>query len=78
VIGVTVEIDSSGVSALTATQNSRSFEMMQHAMYEVLSRERMRAHDEQVRQAYLRQLVVLHRRQRKVDAARRALHLLSV
>jgi hypothetical protein len=51
--------------------------MMQHAMYEVLSRERMRAHDEQVRLAYLRQLAVLRRRQRKVDAARRALHFLS-
>jgi hypothetical protein len=52
--------------------------MMQHAMYEVLSRERMRVNDEQVRRAYLRRLAVLRRRQRRVDAARRSLHALSV
>jgi hypothetical protein len=52
--------------------------MMQHAMYEVLSRERLRVNDEQVRRAYLRQLAVLRRRQRRVDAARRALQSLSV
>jgi hypothetical protein len=51
--------------------------MMQHVMYEALSRERMREHEEQVRRAYLRRLAVVHRRQRRVDAARRALHQLS-
>jgi hypothetical protein len=65
-------------TALTNTQDSRSTQMMQHAMYEVLSRERMRANDEQVRRAYLRRLAVLRRRQRRVDAARRSLHALSV
>jgi hypothetical protein len=52
--------------------------MMQHAMYEVLSRERMRVDQEQVRRAYLRRLAVLRRRQRRVESARRALHSLSV
>jgi hypothetical protein len=52
--------------------------MMQHAMYEALARERMRVDDEQVRVAYLRRLAVLRRRQRRVDAARRALQAVSV
>jgi hypothetical protein len=52
--------------------------MMQAVMYEVLSRERTRVSDEQVRRAYLRQLAVLRRRQRKADSARRALQSLSV
>jgi hypothetical protein len=52
--------------------------MLQHTMYEVLSRERTRVSDEQVRRAYLRQLAVLRRRQRKADAARRALQSLTV
>ena len=52
--------------------------MMQHALFEVLARERMREHDERVRQAYLRQLAVVRRRQRRLDAARRALHYLPV
>jgi hypothetical protein len=52
--------------------------MLQHAMYEVMSRERMREHDEQVRRAYLRRLAVLRRRQRKVDAVRLSLHSRSV
>jgi hypothetical protein len=52
--------------------------MLQHLMYEALSRERMRISDDQVRRAYLRQLSVLRRRQRRADAARRALQSLSV
>ena len=63
------------MTATATTPLSRSTQMMQQAMYEVMSRERMRGHDEQVRRAYLRQLAALRRRQRKVDAARRALHL---
>jgi hypothetical protein len=51
---------------------------MQQLMYEAMSRERMRVDDDQVRRAYLRQLAVLRRRQRKADAARRALQALSV
>ena len=64
--------------ALTTTRDSRSKQMMQHAMYEVLSRERMQVSDEQVRRAYVRRLAVLRRRQRRVDAARRALQAVSV
>jgi hypothetical protein len=52
--------------------------MMQNLLYEVMARERMRVDDDQVRRAYLRQLAVLRRRQRKADAARRALQSLSV
>jgi hypothetical protein len=52
--------------------------MLQHALYEALARERAQVQDEQVRRAYLRQLAVLRRRQRRVDAARRALQSLSV
>jgi hypothetical protein len=63
---------------VTPTTNSRSSLMMQSLMYEVLSRERTRVSDEQVRRAYLRQLAVLRRRQRKADSARRALQSLSV
>jgi hypothetical protein len=66
------------MTATATTTPLRSKQMLQQAMYEVMSRERMRSHDEQVRRAYLRQLAVLRRRQRRVDAARRALHSLSV
>jgi hypothetical protein len=52
--------------------------MMQYEMYEALARERMRVQDEHVRRAYVRRLAVLRRRQRRVDAARRALQSLSV
>jgi hypothetical protein len=52
--------------------------MLQQALYEALARERVQVNDEQVRRAYLRQLAVLRRRQRRVDAARRALQSLSV
>jgi hypothetical protein len=47
-------------------------------MAEAMSRERMRVRDDQVRQAYLRRLAVLRRRQRKADAARRAMQSLAV
>jgi hypothetical protein len=52
--------------------------MLQQLMVEAMSRERVRVSDEQVRRAYLRQLSVLRRRQRRADAARRALQSLSV
>jgi hypothetical protein len=70
--------DQPGISPAVYQTNSRSFQMMQSLLYEVLSRERTRVDDEQVRRAYLRQLAVLRRRQRKADAARRALQSLSV
>jgi hypothetical protein len=52
--------------------------MFQHAMYEVLSRDRMRVSEDQVRRAYVHRLAVLRRRQRRVEAARRSLQALSV
>jgi hypothetical protein len=52
--------------------------MLQQLMIEELTRERSRVSDEQVRRTYLRRLAVLRRRQRKADAARRALQSLSV
>jgi hypothetical protein len=52
--------------------------MLHNAMYEALARERAQAHEEQVRRAYLRRVAVLRRRQRRGDAARRALQSLSV
>jgi hypothetical protein len=65
-------------AAITTTPDSRSSTMSQHAMYEVLAREHVsvQANDEQVRRAYLRQLAVLRRRQRKADAAHRAMQSL--
>jgi hypothetical protein len=67
------------MTVATATiQDSRSSQMLQYAMYEALARERMRVHDDQMRRAYVRRLAVLRRRQRRVDAARRALQSLSV
>jgi len=68
----------SGVTRATDQQLSRSFTMLQPAMYEAFARERAQVHNDQVRRAYLRQLAVLRRRQRRVDAARRALHALQV
>lgn len=50
--------------------------MMQQLMYEAMARERMQVSDERVRRAYLRQLAVVRRRQRRADAARR--HLVSL
>jgi hypothetical protein len=52
--------------------------MHQHSLYEALARERMRVSEEQVRREYVRRLAVLRRRQRRAEAARRALHALSV
>jgi hypothetical protein len=52
--------------------------MLQQLMYEAMARDRMRVSDEQARRAYLRQLAVVRRRQRRADAARRHLVSLSV
>jgi hypothetical protein len=51
--------------------------MMQQLMVEALARERVRADPERARRAYVRQLAVVRRRQRRVDAARRHLVTLS-
>jgi hypothetical protein len=51
--------------------------MLQHSLSEALARERMRESEQQVRREYVRRLAVLRRRQRRVEAARRALHALS-
>jgi hypothetical protein len=45
-------------------------------MYEAMARDRMRINDERARRAYVRQLAVVRRRQRRADAARR--HLVSL
>jgi hypothetical protein len=66
------------MSAITTNANSRSSHVMQQLMYEAMARERTQVSDERVRRAYLRQLAVLRRRQRKADSARRALQSLSV
>jgi hypothetical protein len=66
------------MSATTPITLSRSYAMKYQLMCEAMSRERMRVHDDQVRRAYLHRLAVLRRRQRKADAARRALQSLSV
>jgi hypothetical protein len=52
--------------------------MLQQLMYEAMARERMRTLDEGARRAYVRRLAVLRRRQRRADAARRALQSMSV
>jgi hypothetical protein len=51
---------------------------MHYVMHEALLRERMQATEEYVRRARLRKLAVLRRRQRKGDAARRALQALTM
>jgi hypothetical protein len=50
--------------------------MMQQLLYEAMARDRMRESDERARRAYVRQLAVVRRRQRRADAARQ--HLLSL
>jgi hypothetical protein len=52
--------------------------MLQQLMAEALTRERVRAADQYALQAYARKLAVLRRRQRRLDAARRALASLTV
>ena len=52
--------------------------MLQQLMAEALTRERVRAADQHALQAYARKLAVLRRRQRRLDAARRALASLTV
>ncbi|HTR70232.1 MAG TPA: hypothetical protein VMH41_08380 [Mycobacteriales bacterium] len=52
--------------------------MLPYELSEALARDRVRLQEEQMRRAYLRRLAVLRRRQRRVDAARRALQSLSV
>jgi hypothetical protein len=66
------------MSAITSTTISRSTEVIQQLMYEEMARERERVRADQARRAYLRQLAVVRRRQRRADSARRVLQSLSV
>jgi hypothetical protein len=52
--------------------------MLQELMCEALARERMRAGELERRREFVRRLAVLRRRQRRAEAARRAVQLLSV
>jgi hypothetical protein len=52
--------------------------VIQQLMYEEMARERERVRADQARRAYLRQLAVVRRRQRRADSARRVLQSLSV
>lgn len=54
--------------------------MFQQVLNETMTRERVREalSDERVRQEYVRRKAILRRRQRRADAARRALHALSL
>jgi hypothetical protein len=51
---------------------------MNELLVRALAHERIRQQDERQRAEYVRRLVVLRRRQRKADAARRALAAWSV
>jgi membrane protein involved in colicin uptake len=51
---------------------------MNEMLVRALSRERIRQQDDRQRAEYVRRLVVLRRRQRRADAARRALAAWSV
>ena len=64
--------------ATASVPNTRSSAMLQQLMAEALTRERVRAADQYALQAYARKLAVLRRRQRRLDAARRALASLTV
>jgi len=57
---------------------SRSSEMLQELMVEVQARERLRVIEENRRKEFVRRLAVMRRRQRRADAARRAVQMLSV
>ncbi|HWB65545.1 MAG TPA: hypothetical protein VG708_01785 [Mycobacteriales bacterium] len=52
--------------------------MLESLLYEALSRDREREFEERRRLEYVRRLAVLRRRQRRADAARRAVSRLSV
>lgn len=47
-------------------------------LYEAMARDRMRSIDEQRHRELVRRLAVLRRRQRRADAARRAVQMLTV
>ncbi|HVX68834.1 MAG TPA: hypothetical protein VHA79_04010 [Mycobacteriales bacterium] len=52
--------------------------MLQELMVEVQARERLRVIEENRRKEFVRRLAVMRRRQRRADAARRAVQMLSV
>jgi hypothetical protein len=51
---------------------------MNELLLRAVTRERIRQQDEWQRTEYVRRLIVLRRRQRRVDAARRALAAMAV
>ena len=57
---------------------SRSPTMYHPLLYEAMARDRMRSIDEQRHRELVRRLAVLRRRQRRADAARRAVQMLTV
>ena len=63
---------------MTPAIEKRVFEMLQELMVEAQTRERVRVSDEYRRKEYVRRLAVMRRRQRRAEAARRAVQLLSV
>jgi hypothetical protein len=52
--------------------------LLQELMVEAQARERVRVSDENRRREYVRRVAVMRRRQRRAEAARRAVQLLSV
>jgi hypothetical protein len=52
--------------------------MLQELMVEAQARERLRVSDEYRRKEFVRRLAVLRRRQRRAEAARRAVQMLQV
>jgi hypothetical protein len=52
--------------------------MLQELMVEAQTRERLRVTDENRRKEFVRRLAIMRRRQRRADAARRAVQMLSV
>ncbi|HVS68196.1 MAG TPA: hypothetical protein VHE56_06565 [Mycobacteriales bacterium] len=52
--------------------------MLQELMVEAQTRERVRVSDQNRRKEFVRRLAVMRRRQRRAEAARRAVQMLSV
>jgi hypothetical protein len=52
--------------------------LLQELLVEAQARERVRVSDENRRKEYVRRLAVLRRRQRRAEAARRAVQMLTV
>jgi hypothetical protein len=62
----------------TVTHRETRFVMLQELMVEAQTRERVRVSEENRRREFVRRLAVMRRRQRRAEAARRAVQMLSV